>query len=55
MNTEFTIEEMVEDCFDNFIAEYELDPEGSINDMFFELFLAGFEAACEMMDDEEDE
>ena len=53
--SEVTIEDMIEDCFDNFIAEYELDAEGSLNDMFFELFLAGFESAMEMMDDEEEE
>ena len=48
------VEDLVEAVFDEFIAEYELDPEGSINDMFYELFLAGFEAAFNMMDEEEE-
>jgi hypothetical protein len=55
MSNELDYEILVEDAFDNFIAEYELDPEGSINDMFYELFLAGFEAAIELMDDGEEE
>ena len=48
-------DEIVEATFDNFIAEYELDPEGSINDMLFELFSAGFESAIEFMDDDDEE
>ena len=51
---ETEVEDFVEAIFDEFIAEYELDPEGSINDMFYELFLAGFEAAINMMDEEEE-
>lgn len=51
---ETEVEDFVEAVFDEFIAEYELDPEGSINDMFYELFLAGFEAAINMMDEEEE-
>jgi len=51
---ETEIEEVVEAIFDEFIAEYELDPEGSINDMFYELFLAGFEAAINMVNEEEE-
>ena len=51
---ETEIEELVEAVFDDFIAEYELDPEGSINDMFYELFLAGFEAAINMVNEEEE-
>ena len=49
------VEDLVENAFDEFISEYELDPEGSINDMFYELFLAGFEAAIEMMGNDEEE
>jgi hypothetical protein len=44
------IEDILENSFDAFISEYELDPEGSINDMLFELFVAGFEAAIEGID-----
>jgi hypothetical protein len=51
---ETEVEELVEAVFDEFIAEYELDPEGSINDMFYELFLAGFEAAINMVNEEEE-
>jgi len=51
---ETEVEDFVEAIFDEFIAEYELDPEGSINDMFYELFLAGFEAAINVMDEEEE-
>lgn len=51
---ETEVEDFVEAVFDEFIAEYELDPEGSINDMFYELFLAGFEAAINMVNEEEE-
>jgi hypothetical protein len=51
------IEDILENSFDAFITEYELDPEGSLNDMLFELFAAGFEAAIEGIvgDEGEDE
>jgi hypothetical protein len=51
------IEDILENSFDAFISEYELDPEGSLNDMLFELFAAGFEAAIDGIvgDDEEEE
>ena len=52
---EVQVEDLVENAFDEFISEYELDSEGSINDMFYELFLAGFEAAIEMMSDNDEE
>ena len=45
------IEDMVEDGFENFMADYELDPEGSLNDMLFELFVAGYEAALELLEE----
>ena len=48
------IEDLVEAVFDQFIAEYDLDPEGSINVMFYELFLAWFEAAITMVNEEEE-
>ena len=35
--------DIVEDAFEAFMEDYELDPEGSINDMLFEVFCAGFE------------
>jgi len=47
--------EIVEAAFDDYIVEFELDTEGSIDDLFFEIFSAGFDSAMEMMDDEEDE
>jgi hypothetical protein len=49
------IDDILENSFDAFITEYELDPEGSINDMLFELFAAGFEAAIEGLVNEEEE
>lgn len=49
------IEEIVETAFEEFIAEFELDPEDSINDLLFELYAAGFEAAIEVMSEEEEE
>jgi len=55
VQVEVQVEDLVENAFDEFISEYELDPEGSINDMFYELFLAGFEAAIEMMGNDEEE
>lgn len=45
--------EMVEEAFENFMADYELDPEGSINDMLFEVFCAGFEQAIDLDSEEE--
>jgi hypothetical protein len=48
-----SIEELVEDYFETFMESYELDPEGSINDMLFELFVAGFEAALDITEEEE--
>jgi hypothetical protein len=48
-----SIEELVEDYFETFMESYELDPEGSINDMLFELFVAGFEAAIDITEEEE--
>ncbi len=55
VEVEVQVEDLVENAFDEFISEYELDPEGSINDMFYELFLAGFESALEMMGNDEEE
>jgi hypothetical protein len=48
-------ETMVEESFDIFIEDFELDSEGSINDMLFELFAAGFESAIELLSDDDDE
>ena len=55
VEVEVQVEDLVENAFDEFISEYELDPEGSINDMFYELFLAGFESAIEIMENDEEE
>lgn len=48
-----SIEDIVEDTFETFLSDYELDPEGSLNDMLFELYVAGFEAALEAVGDDE--
>jgi hypothetical protein len=55
MSHELDYEEVVENAFDEYIEDYELDSEGSINDMLYELFLAGFEAAMDLMDDDEED
>lgn len=40
--TNIDIETVVEEHFDEFMKEYELDTEASINDMLFEFFAEGF-------------
>lgn len=56
MNTD--IDTVVEEYFDSFMKDYELDTEASINDMLFEFFAEGFVAALEAADgllDEDEE
>lgn len=47
--------ELIEGSFEEFMTDYELDPEGSINDMLFEVFCAGFESGAhlELVEEEE--
>lgn len=47
--------EFLEEQFEEFIKDYELDPEGSINDMLFEVFCAGVETALTIVEEEENE
>jgi len=58
MNTEVTaadLFELIENSFDEFMSDYELDPEGSLNDMLFEVFCAGFESGADLEVEEEEE
>lgn len=48
------LEGVLEDLFNDFMAEYELDPEGSINDMLFEFFAEGFVKALEVVSEDEE-
>jgi hypothetical protein len=47
--------ELIENSFEEFMKDYELDGEGSINDMLFEVFCAGFESGAhlELVEEEE--
>ena len=58
MNTEATaaeLFELIEDSFEEFMEDYELDAEGSLNDMLFEIFCAGFESGADLEVEEEEE
>jgi hypothetical protein len=47
--------ELIENSFEEFMKDFELDGEGSINDMLFEVFCAGFESGAhlELLEEEE--
>jgi hypothetical protein len=45
--------EMIEESFEDFMKDYEIDVEGSITDMLFEVFCAGFEAGADIEEEEE--
>ena len=47
------LEEIVETLFDKFIAEYEMDASGSIEDMLYEFYSEGFINALEVTEEEE--
>ena len=47
--------ELVENSFEEFMKDFELDGEGSINDMLFEVFCAGFEGGAQVDLEEEEE
>ena len=46
---------LVEELFQDFLQEFEIDPEASLNDVFFDIFYAGFEEALEVLDVDEEE
>jgi len=48
---ELDLEDITENLFADFVNNYELDPEGSINDMLFEFFAEGFIAALNMAEE----
>ena len=50
---EDTLVEIVEPLFEDFLKDFEIDPEGSLNDMLFEVFCAGFETALEVTHEED--
>ena len=47
------LESTVEELFDNFIAEYEMDVSGSLEDMLYEFYSEGFLNALEVLEGEE--
>ena len=47
------LEAVVKELFDNFISEYEMDVEGSIEDMLYEFYSEGFIDALEVTEEEE--
>ena len=46
---------VVQDAFDNFMEDYELDSTMSIEDMLYEMFYVGFETALMMLEEEEEQ
>jgi len=46
------LEDVVEAMFDKFIAEYEMDASGSIEDMLYEFYSEGFINALETLEGE---
>lgn len=52
---DFDLDEIMEDLFEDFVGEYELDPEGTINDMLYEFFSEGFLRGMEAMSDDDEE
>jgi len=53
--TSTDMETFIEIAFDKFIAEYEMDTNGSIEDMLYEFFCEGFVEAVSALDDSEGE
>ena len=41
---------IIQDAFDNFMEEYELDMSMSFDDMMYEMFATGFETALALVD-----
>ena len=55
MNEQQQYLEVIEGHFETFMEGFELDSEESLSEILFELFAAGFDAAVEDMDDEDDD
>jgi len=55
MENENEYDVAVEAAFDAVMEDYELDASGSLNDMLFDMFANGFDAALELAMDEEGE
>jgi hypothetical protein len=53
MENEYEI--AIESAFEAVMEDYELDAEGSIQDMLFDMFASGFDAALELGADDEGE
>lgn len=45
---------IIQEAFDSFMEEYELDIEMSFEDILYEMFAAGFETALELLDEDDD-
>ena len=46
---------IIQDAFDLFMEDYELDTSMSFEDMMYEMFASGFETALELIDNDEDD
>jgi hypothetical protein len=51
---EITLDSVIEEAFESFIEEYEMDTTASIEDMLYEFFAEGFVMALDA-EEEEDE
>ena len=45
---------IIQEAFDIFMEDYELDLEMSFEDILYEMFAAGFETALELLDEDDD-
>lgn len=48
-------DQVIQDAFDIFMEDYELDTSMSFEDMMYEMFASGFETALELLDDEDED
>ena len=51
--SDMDLDAIIEEAYDDFMEDFQIDPNGSINNMLFELFAAGFDSCYDMIDDEE--
>jgi hypothetical protein len=50
-----TEDTIIQDAFDLFMEDYELDTSMSFEDMMYEMFASGFETALELIDDNDED
>jgi len=49
------LDDLINDLFEDFMKDFEIDPEGSINDLLFELYAAGVDGILSAMISDEEE